>query len=232
MWVPIQLELDLDPKWWIALKCGRGLSKNLVHRLFSLALLQNAEDLFPERYLRWADCVLMVFSITSKSSFCGLSEYLDMWQGFGAQHRSRRASHDAQVGGNISKDFRRAVTPTLSMSVAKAPTVILVAAKSDLESARSVLTKPKVSKILRQLRKVGQFGHTCWNCSRLLAPNHAKVQKIWSMRLSGTKIFRKLINRSFVWVCLLVLVWLNYSYQEFKRLFAIWRKRQCNASSE
>ncbi|XP_059080910.1 ras-like protein family member 12 isoform X2 [Tigriopus californicus] len=99
----------------------------------------NSEDLFPERYLRWADCVLMVFSITSKSSFSGLTEYLDMWRGFGVQHRSRRASHDAQVGGSSSKDFRRAVTPTLTLSVAKAPTVILVAAKSDLESAREVL---------------------------------------------------------------------------------------------
>ena len=33
----------------------------------------------PERYLKWADCILLVFSITSRESFRAMDAYLAAW---------------------------------------------------------------------------------------------------------------------------------------------------------
>jgi Ras-like protein family protein 12 len=41
-------------------------------------------DLTPDRYLTWADCILLVFSITSSASFEALTDYLEAWTNYRA----------------------------------------------------------------------------------------------------------------------------------------------------
>ena len=61
-------------------------SRNLEMVPFAQVVLHS-----PERYLRWADCILLVFSITSRESFRAMEAYLAAWTHF-RERLVRRAS--------------------------------------------------------------------------------------------------------------------------------------------
>ncbi len=106
-----------------------------------------------ERYLSWSDCVLLVFSVTSRPSFEAVGAYLDTWRRFSSGRRSsakeaveqprseqlrRRQSLGCEPAANKSSgsEDSDATSAQTTASLPVGPAVILVATKSDLETAR------------------------------------------------------------------------------------------------
>ena len=91
----------------------------------------------PDRYLKWADCIILVYSITSRQSYLSsLSPpYLASWTGYvnylETHPRKRRASHELATPG--SESSARVATPC---EIGIPPALIIVGAKCELEVAR------------------------------------------------------------------------------------------------
>ena len=97
-----------------------------------------------DRYLNWADCLLLVYAVDDRASFTSVDPFIREWEAHGrmthngsSKRRQRSASHDATASNGQEQQQqpqkKRSVTPILN---GYTPAMILVGNKSELEMAR------------------------------------------------------------------------------------------------